>query len=307
MNNIQQDYTGSIHTAQLEITPWDGEPANRDPLFINCLSTEHRAENGVTYRARYNPGNSIHAWRSRYGYGSDFNQCESLTEFTDMLDDFLTAEDSKQRTKIIRLDFNVDMLDETKVAHWVKLNDLLCMTFVCKHGETKKNHMRTVTLDGGEHKSTKVVHGRMEIECYNKGIENPGLGIAYRLELRHKDMKKALNPVDVLKHWQKELRGLPQFYDEALQRWTEGLIAGWNSHDSYRNMAQYLQCNAGLLYKRSQVLEIYRQCSDSTNPNAAADRWSNQNPDRDFIGKGELIGHVNGLCQAIESFITSCE
>lgn len=305
MQKLENGYKGSIHTAQLEITPWDGIPADRDPLFINCLSKEYTADNGTAFRARFTPGNSIHAWRSRYGYGADSGQCESLAEFTDMLNDFLTAEDSKQRTKIIRLDFNVDMRDEAQVAHWVKLNDLLCMTFVCKHGETKRIHMRTADLDGGEHKSTKVVHGRMEIECYNKSIESPGLGIAYRLELRHKDMKTALNPVDVLKHWQREPRSLPQYYDEALKRWTERLVTRWKKESDNNSLAQYLQDNVGLLYRRSQVLEIYRRCSDSTNPDKAADNWSGNHHHRDFIGKGELVEHVKALCQAIEDFIKS--
>lgn len=117
----------------------------------------------------------------------------------------------------IRVDFTIDHMDDPTADRFKKYCDLLIACFTVRHKVGRKHQYRGTTIMTQEAKNTKARHGQLEIEVYNKGIQQERNGSRWRLEIRHGvgTQPKPRPPHEHLMIMWDELKELPRFYHDA--------------------------------------------------------------------------------------------
>ena len=80
----------------------------------------------------------------------------------------------------IRVDFTIDHMDGYTADLFKKCSDLLVTCFTVRHNVSRKHQYRGTTIMTQEAKNTKAKHGQLEIEVYNKGIQQERNGTLWR-------------------------------------------------------------------------------------------------------------------------------
>ncbi len=158
---------------------------------------------------RFNP-NKHHQVSKETGATLYWGRCKSYPDYLKMQESMadhigIPVEDFDT----IRVDFTIDHMDEETADRFKKLCDLLITCFTVRYNIGRKHQYRGTTIMTQEAKNTKARHGQLEIEVYNKDIQQESNGALWRLEIRHGvgTQPKPYPPHEHLQRMMEELEG----------------------------------------------------------------------------------------------------
>lgn len=156
-----------------------------------------------------------------------------------------------------RLDFKIDSFDNNYNA-LLKLNKLLIL-LLCEQYRLKNRYESRDPLTL-ENLTIRAQNSRLEIENYNKAIEEPNGNVKNRLELRAKNLNNGDEETEFHK-WCERLKksATPQNFNKVLNKLTSALVDKYNSESSKIYVSEFLYKYENSIFSTVQLADFYRR------------------------------------------------
>jgi len=223
---------GFIHTTELRIFPREGidvETSRNSRVKPKRISYWRPGKNGSHLAAscRYNP--NLESVRSPYSRNMvRIGNCLSLSAFEKLLTEWAKNQNyERSDIGIKRADFAIDCRRSEDADLFRKLSDLLIAAFIVSRNVKERDEFYSESFMTLKHKSFKATAPKqgVEIEKYNKLLQDPRVGAFWRLEFRYRFPRKKTGDVNTaLNQLIRELKILPRFYGAALNELNKNLF-----------------------------------------------------------------------------------
>lgn len=197
-----------------------------------------------------------------------------------------------------RVDFCFDSLDDD-YERYRKLNRCLILLISLQY--RVGNRYETFDPLTLENKTVCIKGSHIQMENYNKGIEDPYCGIKNRLELRSTSLAKDIPIPLIFEGWNKRLYTAVAQYDLLQERTNIGLLAKWEQERSTLTSGnEFVRKYSGYIYTRKQLVELYTLMG-MKNPEQVAKNFIQRN-EIEFIRPQDLSGYVDSILESANTF-----
>lgn len=309
--------SGYVHTVEIAVHWREGNDIEKPRGDRKRVTKWSSGVNGTDRPAtmRFNPNKEKMA--SPYsGNMISRGNCQSMADFENLLGEW--ASDTKyirDDLEIRRADFALDCFAEDDAPMFRKLCDLLIIAFCVRHGIEDKHQYWGETIVSMKPKNSKAVWGQIAMERYNKSIQQSGNGALWRMELRfskdtkHPEREQPQTIQDMLEALADELRGLPEFYEEAQERLNDALFARYTTLQSgckdKLKIYPFLYQNNERVFSRSQVKKfLYLTGTQERKRVLSGEKhYSRYYKDQIYISRGRFAEFVEWVIFELEKWV----
>lgn len=208
----------------------------------------------------------------------------------------------RDKVVISRIDFAINQNDPSEAARWKKRCDLLIACFNVMHDVGDKQQYYGSTQTTLRAKNNRTQSGIMQLEVYNKAIQQEKNGAIWRFEIRcdtsaARSAKRLKTPQELFQRMLCELAVLPDYYDATLSRMNENLLHVYQSGNHLQRNT-FIKSHQDRFFSRGQV-EDFCELSGAKHPKKAAKNYLDRY-EHLCLTKSELQQFVWELYRSIE-------
>jgi len=307
---------GFVHTVEARIQWREGIDVEQKRGDRKRVTSWRSGKNGSSEPAtlRFNP-NKEQIVSLYSGNIVRLGNCRSLADFEAILGRWAQRSGFKRDDiDITRVDFTLDCNDADAAPLFRKLCDLTIAAFIVRHEISNKHQYWGETTVSRLPKNNKAVWGQIELERYNKSIQQPEHGALWRMEIRYsKNMKHPdrAQPEDMrgmLEALIEELNGLPAYYEAVQERMNAALLEQYvemqRGSTSNIKVNQFLQQNNDRIFSRSQVRHFFKSIGvqNLKKQKGCANNYSDRYAHL-YIGKKEFCNFISWIIEEIQTWV----
>lgn len=292
-NRYIRNMYACLHTLSGKCDFCDEKKADNEEIVKTCYPKKIKGQDEYEYYMQLNP-NKAATGNSMVKKYSDFNKIlQDALERMEVLNFRVT------RTDIC---FNSDNLEDYEL--FKKLNRLLICCIADAYDI--KNCYKTYNLWNDKSLSVAVKNDVIEVENYDKSIENPNVATKNRLEFRSKRIKGTLQE-EFLEKWFERLDAALEHFEKVQERYNRELCELWKTdNDRPKKDKLYISLTAFLLqykdciYTRKQ-LENLLELIGIENPKSKAKNFKDRHT-IEFYSKTDLKLIIKAIKKAAISY-----
>jgi hypothetical protein len=291
-----QNLYACLHTLSAKCDSCNEAAADSEKIVKTSYPVKVRGQNRYEHYLMLNPNNS----------GSEQLMIRSYSDFNRVLQKALERMEV-QNFRITRADlcFNSDELEDYEL--FKKLNRLLICCIA--DAENIKNCYKTSDLWSDKSLSVAVKNDAIEVENYDKSVENPNVATKNRLEFRSKRMKGTLQE-EFTGKWFARLDKALEHFELVQERYNQELYKLWiedrareSKDQSYLSLTAFLMQYKDCIYTRKQ-LEGLLELMGVENPQRKAKNFKDRHT-IEFYSKTDLRLIIEAIKDATVSYFTS--
>lgn len=279
-NQYIENLYACLHTLSAKCDYCNEVIADKEKIVKTSYPQKMRGKDEYEHYMMLNPNNAVgeHTMIKKY---SDFNM---------VLKQALERMEVKN-FKVTRADlcFNSDELGDYEL--FKKLNRLLICCIA--DSENIQNCYQTSDLWSDKSLSVAVKDHRIEVENYDKSIENPNVATKNRLEFRSKNLRGESLEDEFTKKWFARLDRAVEHFEAVQERYNKELNRLWdedrNRSDKdklYVSLTSFLLQYKDCIYTRKQLAELLEMIGIE-NPSSKAKNFKDRHT-IEFFSKTDL-------------------
>lgn len=292
-----QNLYACLHTLSAKCDSCNPEQADSEKIVKTSYPVKVRGQDRYEHYMMLNPNNAVDGSVMIKKY-SDFNKvlCQAL-ERMEALNFRVTRAD---------LCFNSDELGDYEL--FKKLNRLLICCIA--DAENIKNCYKTSDLWSDKSLSVAVKNDSIEVENYDKSVENPNVATKNRLEFRSKRLRGVTLQQEFTEKWFERLDKALEHFDLVQERYNQELCKLWTEDRArdckdqlYVSLTAFLVQYKDCIYTRKQ-LESLLELIGVENPKRKAKNFKDRHT-IEFYSRTDLKLIVEAIKKAtVEYFIS---
>jgi hypothetical protein len=174
-----------------------------------------------------------------------------------------------------RVDFRVDSFQDD-YDELLKLNKCIILMFSLRY--KIKNCFQSFNPLTFEKLTIRIQNQYIEVENYNKKVQEPDGDVKNRLEFRSKSISKQKEIPDLINTWINKLDDLADCYKELQDRCNVGLVERWNieKNTEVKTISEFIRKYQGSIFCRRQLVDFLEKIK-MNNPSKVADNFKVRN------------------------------
>lgn len=279
-NQYIENLYACLHTLSAKCDYCNEVIADTEKIVKTSYPQKIRGKNEYEHYMMLNPNNAV----------GEHTMIKNYSDFNMVLQQALARMEVKN-FKVTRADlcFNSDELGDYEL--FKKLNRLLICCIA--DSENIQNCYQTSDLWSDKSLSVAVKDHRIEVENYDKSIENPNVATKNRLEFRSKNLRGESLEDEFTKKWFARLDRAVEHFEAVQERYNKELNRLWdedrNRSDKdklYVSLTSFLLQYKDCIYTRKQLVELLEMIGIE-NPSSKAKNFKDRHT-IEFFSKTDL-------------------